>query len=72
MKHLKTLQELNESSENLNISDVSRSFTIEDLKNAWESSLKAQEEYMEPIIQGSYPVDHKMKSFEDWFSENYD
>ena len=36
MKHIKTQQELNEASENLNISDVSDSelFTLQDIKDA--------------------------------------
>jgi hypothetical protein len=33
MKHLKTLQELNEASENLNISDVSDSITLQEVMN---------------------------------------
>jgi hypothetical protein len=35
MIHLKTPQELNEASENLNISDVSSSFTLWDMHNAF-------------------------------------
>jgi len=33
MKHIKTPQELNETSENLNISDVISSLTLEDITN---------------------------------------
>jgi hypothetical protein len=72
MKDLKHIKRFNESEENLNISDVSHSFSMDDLKNAWNSALKADEDYMKPIIQGSYPVDHKRKTFEEWYKENYD
>ena len=71
MKDKKHIKSFNEATETW-ISDVSRSFIMNDLKNACISALKANEDYMEPIIQGSYPVDHKRKTFEEWYKENYD
>jgi hypothetical protein len=68
MKHLKTPQQLNESSENLNISDVSRSFTIEDLKSAFEQGRSYQ---WDSGIASKSPKSMNSKDFKSWYKERY-
>jgi hypothetical protein len=81
MKDLKHIKRFNESEENLNISDVSRSFTIEDLRKAFndgqksiEIKMKQKESYDEYGDMVVRLVADKVenKSFNGWYRENYD
>jgi hypothetical protein len=74
MKHLKTPQELNEASENLNISDVMSSFTLDDLKKAFidgQNSVSAEIGYEQFGDMDAYPKRVINKNFDKWFEENY-
>jgi hypothetical protein len=81
MKDLKHIKRFNESEENLNISDVSGSFTIEDLRKAFndgqksiEIKMKQKESYDEYGDMVVRLVADKVenKSFNGWYRENYD
>jgi hypothetical protein len=81
MKEKKHIRRFNESEENLNISDVSRSFTIEDLRKAFndgqksiEIKMKQKESYDEYGDMAVTLVADKVenKSFNGWYRENYD
>jgi hypothetical protein len=81
MKEKKHIRRFNESEENLNISDVSRSFTIEDLRKAFndgqksiEIKMKQKESYDEYGDMVVRLVADKVenKSFNGWYRENYD
>jgi hypothetical protein len=81
MKDLKHIKRFNESEENSNISDVSRSFTIEDLRKAFndgqksiEIKMKQKESYDEYGDMVVRLVADKVenKSFNGWYRENYD
>jgi hypothetical protein len=81
MKDLKHIRRFNESEENLNISDVSRSFNIEDLRKAFndgqksiEIKMKQKESYDEYGDMVVRLVADKVenKSFNGWYRENYD
>lgn len=74
MKHIKTPQQLNEASENLNISDVMSSFTLDDLKKAFidgQNSVTAEIKYEQFGDMDSYAKKVINKNFEKWFEENY-
>jgi hypothetical protein len=70
MKHLKTKKQLNEASENLNISDVRRSFsfTYNDLKTAFE---EGGENTVYDDIYGYSSSETFEEWFEKWFKKNY-
>jgi hypothetical protein len=81
MKEKKHIRRFNESEENLNISDVSRSFNIEDLRKAFndgqksiEIKMKQKESYDEYGDMVVRLVADKVenKSFNGWYRENYD
>jgi hypothetical protein len=81
MKDLKHIKRFNESEENSNISDVSGSFTIEDLRKAFndgqksiEIKMKQKESYDEYGDMVVRLVADKVenKSFNGWYRENYD
>jgi hypothetical protein len=67
MKDKRHIKRFNESEENLNISDVSRSFTIQDLKNAFESGRKYT---TDAFNEEHWEFDYD--DFKSWFEENYD
>jgi len=80
MKEKKHIRRFNESEENLNISDVSRSFNIEDLRKAFndgqksiEIKMKQKESYDEYGDMVVRLVADKVenKSFNGWYRENY-
>jgi len=71
MKDLKHIKRFNEAQENLNISDVRRSFSLENLRKAFEagrtvSNYKGewQETYNDDYTSAKY------ETFEDWI-KNY-
>ena len=70
MKHLKTSQQLNETSEKLNISDVRRSFsfTYDDLKIAFE---EGGENTVYDEMYGYSSSETFEQWFEKWFKKNY-
>lgn len=67
MKDKKHIKRFNESDENSNVSDVSRSFTIEDLKKAFEDGRK----YTTDAFNEEH-WDFDYDNFKSWYSENYD
>lgn len=74
MKHLKTRSQLNEASENLNISDVMSSFTLDDLKRAFidgQNSVTAEISYERFGDMDAYAKRVINKNFDKWFEENY-
>ena len=68
MKDNKNVKSFGEFNENLNISDVSRSFTIHDLEKAFEAGadMKDCECEFDFHKRGYKPFN----SFDEWFSEN--
>ena len=80
MKNNKHIKSFNEAQENLNISDVSRSFTIEDLRKAFNDGQKSIEikmkkkesydEYGDMVVR--FVADKvENKIFNGWYRENY-
>jgi hypothetical protein len=67
MKDKKHIKRFNESDENSNVSDVSHSFTIEDLKKAFEDGRK----YTTDAFNEEH-WDFDYDNFKSWYSENYD
>jgi len=68
MKDLKHIKSFNEAQENLNISDVSRSFSIEDLKSAFEQGKSYQ---FDSGIASKSPKSMNIKDFKSWYKEKY-
>ncbi len=71
MKDLKHIKRFNESEENLNISDVRRSFsfTYDDLKTAFEEGWK---DYSNNWYGGRDKGEPNFEEwFNDWFKKNY-
>ena len=62
MKDKKHIQSFNEHQENLNISDVSRSFTIEDLKSAFEQGRSFASKSSDSM---------NIKDFKSWYKERF-
>jgi hypothetical protein len=76
MKHLKTPQELNEASENLNISDVSDSsfnFNDDKLKRMMKDLVDYTRGMLKSVPKDTESkkfVDNFIKEYEDWYKEN--
>jgi hypothetical protein len=74
MKDLKHIKRFNEPDENLNISDVMSSFTLDDLKKAFidgQNSVNAEIGYEQFGDMDAYAKRVINKNFEKWFEENY-
>jgi hypothetical protein len=65
MKDLKHIKRFNESEENLNISDVSASFTKKDLFDAFSHYAFAS------ISNQPYNEEELIEEFEKWFARKY-
>lgn len=74
MKNKKHIKSFNEATENLNISDVSRSFTIEDLRKAFEEGYKLWNDEGNKYMGFEVKTRKKnmmKKAFDRFFDENY-
>jgi glutaredoxin-related protein len=71
-------QNLDRNNEKLNLSNVKRSFSIEDLRKAFEDAKKGEIEKVPVVIDqyGSINIEEHYvanlyKTFEEWYCKNY-